>query len=165
MTWNVKSLTPRPNTRPPFRKECFKCIYRMKIILFDWYFTKKLPMIITWLLCFSPGFNRFIPGFDRFIPGFDRFIPARIPVTGTLPLQSKCTLANKMCIVLHFEIILFHIIWNKYFLLKKTFIISENKYFCWKNKVDTNPRLPRFISMPQTVDCDPQAVTGVSQVL
>ena len=57
--------------------------------------------IITWLLCFFPGFDRFIPGFDRFIPGFDRFIPASIPVAGTLPLQSKCTLVNKMCIVLY----------------------------------------------------------------
>ena len=48
-----------------------------------------------------------------------------------------------MCIVLYFEITLFHFIWNKYFLFKKkTFINSENKYLCWKNKVDTNPRLP-----------------------
>ena len=47
-----------------------------------------------------------------------------------------------MCIVLYFQIILFHSIWNIYFLLKKTFMNSESKYFCCKNKVDTNPRLP-----------------------
>ena len=87
--------------------------------------------IITWLLCFFPGFDRFIPGFDRFISGFDRFIPASIPVAGTLPLQSKCTLLNKMCIVVYFEIILFHFIWNKYFCIWKKYIYinSENKYF------------------------------------
>ena len=34
-----------------------------------------------------------------------------------------------MCIVLYFEIILFHFIWNKYFFLKKKNINSENKYF------------------------------------
>ena len=95
------------------------------------------------IVVFFPGFDRCIPGFDRFIPGFDRFIPASIPVTGTLPLQSNCTLVNKMCIVLYFEITLFDFIWNKYFLFKKkTLINSENKYFCWKNKVYTNPRLP-----------------------
>ena len=69
------------------------------------------------IVVFFPGFDRFIPGFDRFIPGFDRFIPASIPVTGTLPLQAKCTLGNKMCIVLYFEITLFHFIWNKYFFI------------------------------------------------
>ena len=60
--------------------------------------------IITWLLCFFLGFDTFIPGFDRFIPRFDRFIPASIPVTRT-PLQSKCTLVNKICIVMYLEII------------------------------------------------------------
>ena len=103
-----------------------------------------LLLIITWLLCFSPGFDRFIPGFDRFIPGFDWFIPASLPVTGTLPLQSKCTLVNGMCIILYCEIILFNFIWNKYYLFKKkTSIKSEIKIFMLiKNKVDTNPRLP-----------------------
>ena len=96
--------------------------------------------IITWWLCFFPGFDRFIPGFDRFIPGFDSFIPASIPVTGTLPLQSIYTLVNKMCIVLYFEIILFHFIWNKYFYLKKLSILRTNIFL--KSKVDTNPMLP-----------------------
>ena len=67
------------------------------------------------IVVFFPRFDRFIPGFDRFIPGFDRFIPARIPVTGTLPLQSRCTLVNKICIVLYFDNILFYLIWKKYF--------------------------------------------------
>ena len=58
------------------------------------------------------------------------------------PLQSKCTLVNKMSIVLYFEITWFHFIWNEYFLFYKKSINSENKYFCWKNKVDSNPRLP-----------------------
>ena len=70
------------------------------------------------IVVLSPGFDRFIPGFDRFIPDFDRFIPASIHVTGTLLLQAKCTLVNKMCIVLCFENTLFHFIWNKYFLFK-----------------------------------------------
>ena len=55
-------------------------------------------LIITWLWCFFPGFDRFIPGFDRFIPGFDRFIPATIPVTGTLPLLQWKTYLAKKCI-------------------------------------------------------------------
>ena len=66
------------------------------------------------IVVFFPGFDRFIPGFDRFIPGFDRFIPASIPVTETLPIQSKCTLVNKICIVLNFDITLFYLILNKY---------------------------------------------------
>ena len=102
------------------------------------YMYSNYNMIVVF---FSPGFDRFIPGFDRFIPGFDRFIPASIPVTETLPLQSKWTLVSKMCFVLYFEIILFHFIWNNFFLLKKTFINSENKYFL-KSKIDTNPMLP-----------------------
>ena len=85
--------------------------------------------IITWLLSFFPGFDRFIPGLDRFIPGFDRFIPASIPVTGTLPLQSKCTLVNKICIVLYLENISFYLIWKKYFLIKRKKINSQIKYF------------------------------------
>ena len=85
---------------------------------------------------FSPGFDRFILGFDRLIPGFDRFIPTSIPVTGTLPLQSKCTLVNKIIIVLYFDVILFDLIWNKYFFLS---IFRSNIFL--KNTVDTNPRL------------------------
>ena len=64
------------------------------------------------IVVFFPGFDRFIPGFDRFIPGFDRFIPAGIPVTGILPLKSKCTFINKICIASYFDIILFYSIWN-----------------------------------------------------
>ena len=114
------------------------------------------------IVVFSPGFDRFIPGFDRFIPGFDRFIPASIPVTGTLPLQSKCTLVNKMCIVLYFEIILFEI---NIFYLKKHLSILRTNIFAEKIKLTPNQGCPRLISMPQAVDCDPQAVAGVSQVL
>ena len=68
----------------------------------------------------------FFPGFDRFIPGFDRFIPVSTDssllaflLLEPSPLQSKCTLVNKMCFVLYFEHTLFHFIWNEYFLLKK----------------------------------------------
>ena len=126
-----------------------------------------LLLIITWLLCFSPGFDRFITGFDRFIPGFDWFIPDSLHVTGTLPLQSKCTLVNKMCIVLYCEIILFNLIWNKYFLfLKKIYQIWDQNIFADK-KIKLTPiqGCPCLISKPQAVDCDPQAVTGVSQVV
>ena len=45
-----------------------------------------------------------------------------------------------MCIVLYFEIILFHFIWNNYFSIQNK-INSENKYFP-KNTVDTNPMPP-----------------------
>ena len=58
------------------------------------------------------------------------------------PLQFRCTLVNKMNIFFVFWNSLFHFIWKKYSYFKKTFINSENKYFCWKNKVDANPRLP-----------------------
>ena len=58
-----------------------------------------------------------------FFPGFDRLV-------------------NEMCIVLYFEIILFHFIWNKYFFyLKKHLSIPRTNIFL-KNKVDTKPRLP-----------------------
>ena len=43
-------------------------------------------------------------------------------------LQSKSILVNKICIVLYFEIILLHFIWNKYFLIIKTFMNFQNKY-------------------------------------
>ena len=42
------------------------------------------------------------------------------------PLQSNCTLINKMCIVLYFEVILFEI---NIISFKKKLINSENKYF------------------------------------
>ena len=93
------------------------------------------------VVVFFPGFDRFIPVFDRFIPGFDRFIPASIPVTGTLPLQSKCTLVNKICIVLYFDNILFYLIWKKYFLIKRKIISILRSNIFLKNTVDTNPRL------------------------
>ena len=70
-----------------------------------------------------------------------------------------------MCIVSYFEIILFHFIWNKYFVIQKNHLSILRTNIFLKDTVDTNPRLPRLISMPQAVDCDPQAVTGVSQVL
>ena len=118
-----------------------------------------LLFIITWLLCFSRGF-------DRFIPGFDRFIPASIPVIGTLPLQSKCTLVNKICIVLYCEIILFNFLMKIVFHLKKNiFQIWDQNIFAEKIKLTPIQCCPCLISMPQAVDCDPQAITGVSQVL
>ena len=67
-------------------------------------------------------------------------------------LQSKSTLVNEMCIVLYFEIILLHFIWNKYFLIKKNIYKFSEQISSWKNTVDTNPRLPHLISMPQVVD-------------
>ena len=83
------------------------------------------------IVVFFPGFDRFNPGFDRFIPGFDRFIPASIPVTGTLPLQSKCTIKCVLfCILKSFYFILFEI--NIFLFKMKTFINSENKYFAQK---------------------------------
>ena len=42
---------------------------------------------------------------------------------------------------MHCFVVWNHFIWNKYFFIKKI-INSENNYFCWKNKVDTSPRLP-----------------------
>ena len=46
------------------------------------------------------------------------------------PLQSKCTLVNKICIVLYFDNILFYLIWKKYFFnQKKKNINSQIKYF------------------------------------
>ena len=89
---------------------------------------------------FFPGFDRFIPGFDRFIPGFDRFIPASIHVTGTLPLQSKCTLSNKVCIALYFEIILFHLFEIYIFLLKKH-QFCEQIFFAEKIKLTSQKRI------------------------
>ena len=71
------------------------------------------------IVVFFPGFDRLIPRFDIFIPGFDRLIPASIPVTGTFPPTIQMHISKKMCIVLYFEIILFHFIWNKYFSIKK----------------------------------------------
>ena len=55
------------------------------------------------------------------------------------PLQSKCTLVNKMCIVLYFEIILFQM--NIFLLKKKHLSILRTNIFL-KNTVDTNPSLP-----------------------
>ena len=115
------------------------------------------------IVVFFPGFDRFIPGFDRFIPGFDKFIPASIPITGTPPpLQSKCTLVNKMCIVLYFEIILFHFIWKNFLIKQKHLSILRTNIFAEKITLTPIQGFPRVISMPQAVDCDPQAVTGVS---
>ena len=85
-----------------------------------WFETSSWSLWRHCNVCFFPGFDRFIPGFDRFIPGFDRFIPASIPVIGPPspppphPIQSKCTLVNKICIALYFDIILFYLISNKY---------------------------------------------------
>ena len=96
-----------------------------------WQFCSGFYMLLLHDCCvFSPGFDRFILGFDRFIPGFDRFIPASIPLTGTLLLQSKYTLVNNMCIC---DIILFYLIWNKYFLIKKKNIYHiSDQIFSWK---------------------------------
>ena len=46
-----------------------------------------------------------------------------------------------MCIVLYFEIILFHFIWNL-FILKKTFIKSDNKYFPQKYSLHQSKAAP-----------------------
>ena len=119
--------------------------------------------IVTWLLCFFlPGFDRFIPGYDRFIPGFDRVIPASIPVTGTPPppppynpnayKSIRCVL---FCTLKSFYCVLFEV----FFYLKKN-INSHNLFpekYSWG--------WPRLLSMPQAVNCDPRAVTGISQVL
>ena len=70
----------------------------------------------------------FFLGFDRFIPAVDRFIS--VSTDSSLPAfmllypppqkkkKKKGTLVNKMCIALQFEIILFHFIWNKYFVIR-----------------------------------------------
>ena len=109
--------------------------------------------IITWLLCFFTAlFYRFISGIDRFILSFDRFIPASMS-----PYNSKCTSVSKMCIVLYFVIISFQFL-NKHF-------IRTNIFLNWKIQLTPIQGFPRLISMPQAVDCDPQAVTGVSRVL
>ena len=49
-----------------------------------------------------------------------------------------------MCIVLYFEIILFHFIWNKYFSIKKKHLSILRTNIFLKNTVDTNPRLSLF---------------------
>ena len=69
--------------------------FRTNMIKCDWKCVKRsyecvktgniISSIITWLLCFLPGFDNFIPGFDRFVPGFDRFITASIQFTGPPP--------------------------------------------------------------------------------
>ena len=82
------------------------------------------------IVVFFPGFDRLIPRFDIFIPGFDRLIPASIPVTGTFPPTIQMHISKKKCVLFcilkSFYFIIFEI---NIFLLKKTLLNSENKYF------------------------------------
>ena len=104
------------------------------------FFIHRQPL--NMIVVFFPGFDRFTPVSTDSSPASTDFHPCKHSCYWTPPpLQSKCTLVNKVCIVLYFEIILFHFIWNKYILFTKKFN-SENKYICWKNKIDTNPGLP-----------------------
>ena len=122
-------------------------------------------LIITWLLCFSPVSTDSSPVSTDSSPiSTDTSLLAFLLLEPS-PLQSKCTLVNKMCIVLYFEITLFSFIWNTYFLFKKNIYQFWEQIFLWKIKLTPIQGCPRLISMPQAVDCDPQAVTGVSQVL
>ena len=99
--------------------------------------------IITWLLYFFPGFDRFIPGFDRFIPGFDRFIPVSIPVTEIFPHPKpphhhhhhnpNAHSSIKCVLFLYFDITSYHFIWNSYFQLEKKCINAQNNYLPEKN--------------------------------
>ena len=97
--------------------------------------------IITCLLCFFPGFDRFtLVWTDSSRVSTDSSLLAFLLLEPS-PLQSKCTLVNKTCIVLYFDIILFYIIWNKHFFIKKeTSSLLRSNIFL-KNTVDTNPRL------------------------
>ena len=100
-----------------------------------------LTLIITWVWCFFPGFDRFTPGFDRSIPGFDRFMLASIPVTGILPytIQMHVHQYNVHCFVFWHKF--FYYIWNKYFVIKnKCLAILKTNIFL-NNTVDTNPSL------------------------
>ena len=66
-----------------------------------------LYLIITWLLCFFPASIDSSPvSTDSSLLAFLLLEPS--------PLQSKCTLFNKVYIVLYFDDILFYLIWNKY---------------------------------------------------
>ena len=97
-------------------------------------------LIITWLWCFFPGFDRFIPGFDRFIPGFDRFIPASIPDTGTLPPTIKNISSKKMYFLNLISSFFISLIWNN--TIKKYSAMPRMHIFL-KNTVNTNPNLFR----------------------
>ena len=97
-----------------------------------------LKGIITWLLCFSPASIDSSPASTDSSPvSTDSSLLTFLllePPPPPRPLQSKCTLVNKMCIVLYFEIILFHFIWNEYLSIKKnTLINSEDKCFPQKH--------------------------------
>ena len=99
-------------------------------------------LIITWLLCFSPVSTDSSPvSTDSSPVSTDTSLLAFLLLEPS-PLQSKCTLVNKMCIVLYFEITLFSFIWNTYFLFKKKHLSILRRNIFVKNKVDTNPRLP-----------------------
>ena len=107
--------------------------------------------IITWLLYFFPGFDRFIPGFDRFIPGFDRFIPVSIPVTEILPHPKpphdhhhhnpNAHSSIKCVLFLYFDITSYHFIWNSYFQLEKKYVSMLRTTIFLRKTVDTNPTL------------------------
>ena len=101
------------------------------------------------IVVFFPGFDRFIPGFDRLTPPVSTdssllafLLPPPPPPPPPRPPTIQMHISQSNVHFLYFEITLFHLIWHKYLLSKKTFINCKNKYFCWKNKVDTNPRLP-----------------------
>ena len=63
-----------------------------------------------------------------------------------------------MCICLYLDFTLFEI---NIILIKKHLSIPRTNIF-WKIQLTPIQYFPRLISMPKTVDCDPQAVVGVS---
>ena len=66
---------------------------------------------------------------------------------------------------LYFEIAYFILFERNIFILKKHLSILRTNICVEKIKLTPIQDCPRLISMPQAVYCDPQAVTGVSQVL
>ena len=115
--------------------------------------------ITTWLLCFSlASINSSLISTDSSPVSTDSFLLAFLLLEPS-PFNTN-TQWNVFCSVL-----LYHFIYFKYkYLSEKIHQFSE--HLCpWKMQLTQFPGFPHLNSMPQAIDCDPQAVTGVSQVL
>ena len=94
------------------------CIMSLHDLLYLFSQTTRKILLIThynMIVVFSPvSIDSSLVSTDSSLVLTDSSLLAFL-LLGPCPLRSKCTLVNKMCIVLYYDIILFYLVWNKYF--------------------------------------------------
>ena len=110
ISWNLTDFNHQNSSDYPTSLYENFSVHRSYLHQINW----TWATIITWLLCFSPAsIDSSLVSTDSSPVSTDSSLLAFLSLEPS-PLQSKCTLVNKICIVLYFDNILFHLIWKKY---------------------------------------------------